>query len=86
MTAFTESMRRHFLPKKAKQPPRLESSVSWWLPQPGESQYSTSYQRRFMQAVAEKQAELQRSHFGTLASMIHGPEEQRIAKPKERAL
>lgn len=86
MTLVPASLRRHVLPKKAKPVP-CASAISWWLPEPSEqTQYSPAYVARFSRTVASKQAELQRSHFGTLASMIHGPEEQRVAKPKERAL
>lgn len=75
--SIEEGIRRHFIPKKP-----VVSGESWWLRREGES--GPDHRQRFYQTVAEKQAELSASRFGTLASMICGPSDAEMRSQSER--
>lgn len=80
--SIEESIRSHYLPKRVKQP-QLRSSESWWC-KPGESQLTPEHRQAFYAEVARKQAELNASRFGTLASMIVGPSDAEMRSQSER--
>jgi hypothetical protein len=82
--SLEEAIRTHYLPKQAKQAQdkQITSSESWWVPKPGES--DADYQTRFYAVVAQKQAELQASRFGSMSALIVGPEEPRPGQRKRQ--
>lgn len=85
--SFQDDNRAFCIPKAArrKHDGEMRSADSWWC-KPGENQLTDAHRKDFYKTVAKKQAELTASRFGTLASMIYGPDQPKPGKKRELEL